>query len=250
MTATTPIEEKIAALLRQAEDSAVTPAEAEAFSAMAEKLMIRYGIEQLTVDVAKLGRSQVTEKIIRDELWFSGVYAQANAHMLGHVIMGFPNLRTVVSRGDKQHAVYVIGYESDVRAVRALLDSLVIQANLALTAWINQARDDGSWSELTGTQKFKARRTFLVTFGQTVRSRIARLHHEEYATTTGAEVALRDRGSEVDAFVATDVGRTGKTRALKSGGVNAARAGRAAGERASVGQREVRNQTGGRRLDR
>src|SRR6202042_2954643 len=70
--------DRIRKLLAQAEDDAVTTAEAEAFTAKAAELMARYGIDRALLAAAEPGTDEPADKIIT----IPNPWAAVHAHLL------------------------------------------------------------------------------------------------------------------------------------------------------------------------
>lgn len=118
---------KIRALLIQAEDPAVTPEEAEAFTAKAAKLMAKYG-----VDRAMLAAADPTIDVPGDRIVvILGRYALDKQHLLSAVAEAIgcrTVLRTRWVDGNRQRQVHLFGYASDLERVELLYTSLLVQA--------------------------------------------------------------------------------------------------------------------------
>ena len=64
----------IAKLLAKAEQT--TPEEAEALTEHAERLMVKYGIEQARIDERRARLGQTQEEIVKERMLFTGAYAR------------------------------------------------------------------------------------------------------------------------------------------------------------------------------
>lgn len=245
MNDTAKYEERIAALLAKAEST--TPEEAELLTAKAEELMIKYGIEQAVIDAKRLGNT-APEKIVTEKIYFTGIYS-AGMVMMGHyVATALGQLRTLQSKNntrfnpatgkrEKADVLYVIGFESDVKQAVLLITSLQLQAVSAMAAWW-RTFDEARY--LTGMEKFKEKRQFVISFGAGASERIKetrrRVVQEETAKGTGTELVLVDRKSQVDRFTEDKYNpRTTRSRGLDGGSYGGGSAGRAAGRNANVG---------------
>lgn len=229
-------EERIAALLRKAETT--TPAEAEALTAKAEELMIKYGIDRALLNSRSTGEK---ERIERLKIPLKGIYAKAYMDMMYSIAMAYGNVRAYYTQWKQSDiTLTIIGFESDVAQLKVLLASLQLQGVVALDTWW-KARDTAHY---TAMDKFKDRRTFIKSFGQGAASRIRKARttavQEAESTTPGTAIVLRDRATAVDEFMkanAPDL-KSSKSRE-KSGGWGASSAGYQAGQNANTGDRQV-----------
>jgi hypothetical protein len=126
--------EKVRKLLALAEDRAATPAEAEAFSAKAEQLMIDYAI-----DNAMLAESDPVkaDKIIHRSMRLVQPHLKVKAGMLYEIgkCLSVGVAYEITDRNDGQGIYCVmglIGYEVDVEWVEVLFTSLELQRINAL----------------------------------------------------------------------------------------------------------------------
>ena len=237
--------DRIAALLAKAEST--TPEEAEALMAKVEELMIKYGIEQAVIDAKRIGAT-APEKIITVKVFFGGSYSKGLLSMGHSIAQGLGTVRTLQRAGVRQRndagkivngdQLYLIGYESDVKLAAMLINSLQLQCVVALAAWWK--RND-LVPFMGGMDKFVARRTFIIGFGDGAGRRIKdtyrRVVAEETAKSAGTDLVLVDRRKEVDRYT-EETFNPRKARSSSSrydGG--AAGAGREAGGRANVGSR-------------
>lgn len=129
-------------LLAKANNSACTPAEAEAFAAKAQELMttyqveveigIRAGAEREKIGTRFLFRQEKGQRLIkaRRQLWFA--------------LADMNSCRVVVHGANGRAGATAFGHESDLTMVEAMYASLLIQMHTALAA----AQNAG---EVTGT---------------------------------------------------------------------------------------------------
>lgn len=126
-----PILAKVRKLLAQAEDAAATPAEAEAFTAKATKLIADYGLDRALLDEKRPGRDPVADVGID----MAPPYAAEKA-MLASVVADGLRCRAVLRKGRTydgcSFSVHVFGRESDLVCVELLLTSLLVQGTQAL----------------------------------------------------------------------------------------------------------------------
>lgn len=230
-------EEKIAALLKKAETT--TPGEAELLTAKAEELMLKYGIDRALINARSTGKKERIETL---RIPLRGIYAKAYMNMMYRITQAYGDgdiqaYFTQVKQSDI--ILTVVGFESDVAQLKVLLASLQLQVVVALNAWWKS-------NEFTSTamEKFKARRTFIQSFGEGAASRLRKARasavKEAESTTPGTEIVLRDRALAVKEFMNANVGnlKSSKSRE-KSGGYGAFSAGYKAGQNANTGDRQV-----------
>lgn len=231
-------EELIAQLLKKAETT--TPEEAEALTAKAVELMQKYGIDQMML--AARG-TNVKERIEQLHIPLSGIYAMAYMSMMSAIAKAYggENVRTYYTPYGKSNVTLtIVGFESDVSALKVLLTSLQLQAVVALDTWWKSIDSVG----MKPMQKFKERRTFLKSFGYGASERIRRSRtktvKEAETTTPGTELVLRSRALAVKEFMDANVGglKSVKSRE-KSGSFSASRAGTEAGRNANTGDKQV-----------
>ncbi|MEV2277847.1 DUF2786 domain-containing protein [Nocardiopsis sp. NPDC049922] len=225
--------EKIAKLLAKAEGTD-SPAEAEAFTRAAERLMIKWGIEEAVVRAAMTGEQP--EEITTARILYTDTYSDAFVAFTSSIVDGLGELRTFYVSGHAHpdhRVVYVVGHRSDVQRAEMLISSLRLQAVSAMKTWWRTGRYS---THLKGWRAFKARRQFIISFGHGVGERLAGVRTETIAETGGAstELVLVDRATRVNAWVDEHIGELQKTRGLQSSLLGFA-AGREAGRRADIG---------------
>ena len=232
---TTDYAAKIAALLAKAE-ATDNDHEAEAFSAKAEALMIKWGVDEAML--AAVAGNNNPEKIVKADLEQTGVYHTAWMMLANNIAIGLGSLQTVRSTWKNTTMVHVIGHESDVARFRMLFESLKAQADGAVKHWWKLNRDsftdwDGTVDQGTG---FRARRSFLISFGSVVNRRLRAERREVVAETTGADLVLVSRSKRVEEALGDFFPRLGTGRASRMHGSAAGHAaGRAAGQSANLG---------------
>lgn len=250
---------KIAALLAKAE-ATTSDEEAQALSAKASELIMKYGIEQAEVDALRQARGEAKGKIIEKAIWFGGT------HSLGLVIgsclvaeaMGGGTLKTLRSSAEvpdykgvtgkfgdpnrdnrKGCYLFLFGYESDVEQAEVLIASITIQSLSALRRFTRTEdyRNARRWDGET-----IVKRSFVEGFFAGAAAKIASSRRKvvEEVATSGTEIALRNREQEVGDFVATAYPKlfTARSRSMSW---NAMQAGERAGRDADVGHSRVSN---------
>lgn len=113
-------------LLAQAEDPGVTEAEAEAFTAKAEKLMAEYGIDEALI-AAERNIHGVGDLVLD----FTAPYARDKSSLVGGVAHAM-RCRAVVRGAGQSRTVHVFGMDADLACVDMLVTSLLVQATHAL----------------------------------------------------------------------------------------------------------------------
>jgi len=140
---------KVRKLLAQAEDPAATPAEAEAFTAKATRLIADYGIDRALLDEQRPGRDLVADAVIDVD----PPYANEKATLASVVADGL-RCRAVVRKGrtydGNSFSVHVFGRESDLVCVEMLLTSVLLQGTQAVLAtrvppWEHKAAFRRTW---------------------------------------------------------------------------------------------------------
>lgn len=223
----------IAQLLAKAEST--TPEEAEALTEHAERLMIKYGIEQAVIDAKRTGGSLKAEKIVTETLHFTGVYRGEMINLGFAVTSALGSLRALRNGNGAAKVVtlWVIGFESDVAQAKQLIDSLAIQAAIAMNAWWKINKSDFSY--YTGSEKSKARRAFINGFSRGAAKRITDSRATIIAEAgTGTEMVLVGRDQKVQAYMDETIGRTRRSRAGQASDHRATGQGFAAGQRANT----------------
>lgn len=235
-TSENPMLDKIRKLLALAEDPAATPAEAETYTAHAERLMVRHSIDAALLDAYNPNGSTPG----KEQITLVGGYTIAKALLLTWLGKAFGCEVLYSSRRGEKPYVLLYGYPSDRLAVETLYTSLLLQGANAVA---KQARSDRSFRD-----------SFWKAFADTAGSRVAAERKEAVRraaadqraaapSATGAALVLADRSKEVAAFRAAEHPRTRSVGASVRDTTGAA-AGRRAGEAANLGQRG--NLTGGR----
>lgn len=228
----------IAQMLAKAEKT--TPEEAEALMEAAAKLMAKYMIDQAVIDERRAKSGKASEKIIEKHLLFTGAYRGELVH-LGHMVAsGLGNLRTMQSTGwnkGKTFALYLVGFESDVAQAELLINSLQIQAAVAVRAWWKEHKDEYAWQN--SYEQEKARRSFVHGFGTGAGSRIRENRQQVVQEESkGTEIVLASRKVRVDEYM--DQKKIGKARSRTATGRDwAASDGRVAGRNANTGDKQV-----------
>lgn len=188
----------IAKLLAKAEST--TPEEAEALTEHAERLIVKYGIEQAQIDERRGLLGQAQEQIVTERMLFRGVYARDLREIGIGVARALETVRPLVGEFPPVAALYLVGHVSDVRQAQTLTASLEVQAMVAMREWWLAHRD--LYARHREGDRRRARSGFLRGFAVGVMNRIAesrRVALEE--SSDGTELVLVSRQSRVDAAV-------------------------------------------------
>ena len=232
-------EDKIAKLLAKAEGAAKlgNEEEAAAYSTMAEKLMLKYGIEE-----AKLA-GEATDDVVRKQMTFTGSYHKVQ---LTGVFVALHKLGTCrfvkidPRRGESR--LEIIGHAKDVDRALQLGASLLAQAMNGVASWWNLNKwRYGMADGCTSRDDLIARRSYITGFFNGVASRLRKLQEEAVVEAgTGTEMVLVSRLAKVDAQVTKWYPRMTKGRATnRRTDYGARESGYSEGQRADIGQNRV-----------
>ncbi|HVW81901.1 MAG TPA: DUF2786 domain-containing protein [Mycobacteriales bacterium] len=218
---------RIRKLLAVAEHPATPPAEAESAAATAERLIIKYAIDEALLEARADVRSKPEVRTITIE----APYVTAKVMLLA-AIAGAHSVRVITGRGDEARMATMVGFDSDLRLVDLLFTSLLLQAATSLRREPNRGK--------------AFRRAFLIGFAREVGDRLRRIREEAVAESGGTStaLALRDRRDAVEQAVREHFPRLSTARVTYSdrGGLMA---GRRSGASANLGTGE-RNLAGRR----
>ena len=200
------LRDKVAKLLRQAEDVAGTPEEG-VFQAKAFELMAKYGIDQASVQAAKQG---LDTSDLRDAIqWIvkiDGTYAQAQM-MLLHNLAQALHSKTVYnkSRYTGELHMYVYGVPSHIERIQVLWAILQPQ----MMRLVKTVRPDFDYTEVKRRYNYEThqyetyttknagflksyRRSWIAGFGQAVGARLGEQEEKALeADTSGALVLFQ-----------------------------------------------------------
>lgn len=224
----------IAKLLAKAEST--TPEEAEALTEHAERLIVKYGIEQAQIDERRGRLGQTREQIVTERMLFSGVYSRDLREIGIGVAGALGVVRPMVSDSPGRSLLYLVGYSSDVRQAMTLAASLEVQAMVAMRAW---------WAEhrylYRGHRegvKLRARSGFLRGFAAGAASRIQENRQRIIDESgSGTELVLSSRRERVDAAV--DRLSTRPSRRRHGADIGSFTHGHRSGRQAQTGERSV-----------
>jgi len=230
--------DKIAKLLAKAEDAGVTPEEAEVFFSKAQELMTKWSIDEAMIRAA--GRGEDPSKVIELKIHYSTQWAGPLSELCAYIAQRGACKPLFMKAGNRT-TVFIVGLEEDVRRVEQLNSSLQIQALAALTRWWAEHQDEYQF-ESKGRQ-WRARREFLHGFGSGVNRKLgeaveaaeAAARAEETETGPSVALVLRDKGEQIDSFIAAQYGRLRSGRSSsREGNREANSAGHAAGRQANT----------------
>ena len=238
----------IAQLLAKAEST--TPEEAEALTAAAERLMIKYAIDQAVIDARRAREGKKQEQIITRKVEFSGMYRKDLLSLAWSIVQALGQMRGFRSTGwvqtsskktpwQESEVLKIVGFESDVEQAVVLINSLHLQAMVALRKWWNESKDT-EYLFHREAARVRARRTFVVYFGHGAGQRIIESRRSVIEEmSSGTDLVLVDRKSRVDEWVEENM-EYGKGRASKRKfDGKASGAGDRAGRNAHTGERSM-----------
>lgn len=230
--------ERIAQLLAKAEST--TPAEAEALTEAAEKLMVKYMIDQSVIDARRAKAGEASEKIVEVRMEFTGAYRPELVHLAWSVTQGLGNLRGMQytgGSGGKVYSYWIVGFESDVAQAKLLIESLQLQAAVAVRDWWKANKGEYWWQ--SAYEQEKARRSFVHGFASGAGRRIRENRQQAVQEVSkGTELVLVDRKVKVDAYMDEKRLRQGRARTA-TGFDSAAGQGYIAGQNANTGERSI-----------
>ncbi|QGH80647.1 hypothetical protein SEA_RAHALELUJAH_87 [Mycobacterium phage Rahalelujah] len=199
------INDKVAKLLRQAEDVTGTPEEA-VFQAKAFELMAKYGIDQAMVDAARtdLDKAQDIPDAVRWSFTFDGKYVAQQALLLNNIVTALHGKAVLsTNRATKAQTLIVFAVPRHLERIQMLWDILRPQM-LRLVEEVRPAQElyagmkydyrTGEYKKRSTAGQLKSyRRAWIAGFGQTVGERIKREEDKalQAAQSSGALVLFR-----------------------------------------------------------
>ncbi|QFG04723.1 hypothetical protein SEA_CHICKENKING_54 [Microbacterium phage ChickenKing] len=235
----------IAQLLAKAEST--TPEEAEALMEAASKMMAKYMIDQATIDARRAKKGEATEKIVEVRLDFTGAYRGEMLNLCSNVVHGLGTLRGMQYTGGKGKvfSFWLVGFESDVAQAQVLINSLQLQAAVAVRAWWKEGKL--VYGGRSSYDQEKARRSFVHGFGTGVGTKLRAARAEAVSEAkAGTELVLVNRKDKVDSYMEGKATRKARQRNA-TGQDGAAGMGFRAGQQANTGEKSV---TQGRGIER
>lgn len=226
----------IAQLLAKAEST--TPEEAEALTEHAERLMLKYGIEQAVINERRANSGKGDETIVKERIVFTGAYRLEMVNLGASVVNGLGSLRALMSTyKNKEATLYVIGYESDVQQALTLIKSLQVQAMIAVRAWWKLNK--GEYALMPSYDQEAARRSFAKGFGNGAGVRILNNRQQVVQEAgPGTELVMVSRDARVQAHLDGLPTKAARNRHGKGSGA-ALGSGYRAGQQANTGEKNV-----------
>jgi hypothetical protein len=220
--------DRVRKLLTQAEDEAVTPAEAQAFTAKAAELMAKYGIDRALLAADQPETDQPTNRVLDiDNPW-----AREKAHLLCGLASALRCHCILLGGRGPGSKVHIFGFGSDIERTDLLYTSILIQMSHGLAGarvpdWSSSPR---AW-----------RRSWLLGFATAVIARVRQAEHGAMVAATDrtrsgsnrAALVLADRSAVIRRQVEHAYPITRKTRVTYSG--SGYRDGYERGQRADIG---------------
>lgn len=223
----------ITKLLAKAEST--TPQEAEALTEHAERLTLKYGIEQARIDEQRARNGGEHEEIVQERMLFTGAYARDLRELGAGISLALGTVHPLYGN-ESASALYLVGHASDVRQAQLLTASLQVQAMVAMRAWWTIARHRYHWGSESARRR--ARSGFIRGFGAGVAERIRESRRAIVDDAgSGTDVVLASRRDRVDAVV--NAMRTRRARRREGADAGAFRRGRQSGREANTGERAV-----------
>jgi hypothetical protein len=189
-------------LLDKAYDPAATEHEKESYEAKANELMARYGIEQAMLPSDSPRREQIVVRTFE----ISGQYAidrRILMYTIGHAF----GCKSMIWGSQKfGYFLKLTGFESDIERTEFLYGILGLQA----LSGMRKAEMPWYENSIVGFRK-----SWLRGFTNAVYARLRVAEEAVVAETSGAELVLRDRRTEVEEFYAEENGKLRTARAPK-----------------------------------
>jgi hypothetical protein len=176
MTSDNPLLDRVRKLLAKAEDPGVTSAEAEAFTAKAAELMVRYGIDRALLAAAKPETDHPADRVID----IANPWACVQAHLLAGLGTAMRCQCIVLPRSGPGTRIHLFGFASDIERADVLYTSVLVQMwqGLAAAPVPAQAASPRAW-----------RRSWLLGFTTAVISRVRTAEDHAAAQATGQAAA-------------------------------------------------------------
>ena len=208
------VEDRIAHFLRVSEDAGATQDERDTAGREAERLLAKHAIDRLTLDVEGAQRA-VREAIERRTVLVPGgkgtialdlaVGLIAAAGALG-LVAHYRDRRTVLQGWDPPGTtpgveLVVTGFVSDLDLAVPLLESLAVQATVAMWAWW---RAEPLHRRIPKYDALLARCDFAKAFGIGAAERL-RITRDRAVETTGTAVVVASREAAVREWVASNL---------------------------------------------
>lgn len=236
---------RIQALLDKAE-STTSEAEAHALTAKAAELITKYGIEEAELASARRLNGTSIGEVTERPIWFAGVYHKALLAGAYQIVLTFEKTLFAtrssprahrdfkfISDGDTRKGQYLhlYGYESDVAQAELLISSITLQAMSGMRSWWDR---QSFWH--AAEEGIYLRRSYIEGYflGAAQKIRDSRLRTIRETSQSGT-IALRDRASEVQDWVAQNLNLVNGRASYSKSYECAVEGGYLAGSRADVG---------------
>ncbi|MGV9312609.1 DUF2786 domain-containing protein [Streptomyces sp. NPDC003691] len=221
---------KVRALLAKAEDPATTPEEAQSYFAKAAELMAKYGIERAMLADSDPNLDRPGDRIIT----IKGVYEKDRRILFRYIAMAFNCRCVTLKKGKDGSEVHLFGYESDLDRTEILFTSLLLQ----MFNGVRNARPTYGESAVTYRKSWLA--GFILRINERLLEIEARTRQEASPAASGrsAELVVADRQAVVQARFTSAYPKI-RSRGRLARGVSGAGEGRAAANRADLGQTRV-----------
>ena len=115
--------DRVRKLLAQAEDDAVTPAEAQAFTAKAAELMAKYGIDRALLAADQPETDQAANRVLD----IANPWAREKAHLLCGLASALRCQAILLGSDRPGSRVHIFGFGSDIERTDLLYTSVLIQ---------------------------------------------------------------------------------------------------------------------------
>ncbi|MDT8910908.1 DUF2786 domain-containing protein [Amycolatopsis sp. PS_44_ISF1] len=179
MATTAAVTERVRKLLDKAEDSAVTPEEAQTYAAKAAELIAKHNLDQATVRHRE-GKRPEPIKLLKFEVSGQGWHGKARAALACWVAEAHGC--SVCTMGNlmngKTRWVLIMGPAATLKGLEALLPSILLQAEsqgvAAAKAHLNEVRDRIDTPANANIERRTFYRTYLDAYGRGVAEKIAR----------------------------------------------------------------------------
>lgn len=229
--------DRVRKLLAQAEDDAVTPAEAQAFTAKAAELMAKYGIDRALLAADQPETDQPANRMLDiDNPW-----AREKAHLLCGLASALRCQCILLNAARPGSRVHIFGFGSDIERTDLLYTSVLIQmahglAGAKVPDWSSSAR---AW-----------RRSWLLGFATAVIARVRQAEQGAMAAASDSSassdpdrtaIVLADRSVVIRQHVEQAYPVTRKSRVTYSG--SGYRDGYERGQRADLGGTRLSRQS-------